>query len=91
MGTEDEVPVPGLDLNAEARGSLLLTLVVDGEVFDVRTGQDGGTDYDWVSGLNEGYGFGSSAGPGTSEADHRESIRGFLSMIDPATGYIADD
>jgi len=44
-----------------------------------------------VSGPNKGYGFGSSAGPDLPEADHRERIRNFLGMIDPATGYIAED
>jgi len=45
-----------------------------------------------VSGRNEGIGFGSSAaGPDLTEAFHRESTRKFLGMIDPATGYIADD
>jgi hypothetical protein len=57
----------------------------------MRRGRGGGTDYDWVSGPNEGYGFGSSADPALPEEQHRESIRTFLGMIDPATGYIAED
>lgn len=88
-GADDEA-VPGLDPDArEKRGHLLHTLEVDGEVFEVRT-HDGGTDYDWISGPNDGYGFSSSARD-VPEDHHRESIRSFLSMIDPATGYIADD
>jgi hypothetical protein len=84
--------VPGLDPQAGAgRGRLLHTLEVDGEVFAVRCGRGGGTDYDWTSGPNKGYGFGSSGGEDMPEEWHRESIRSFLSMIDPATGYIAED
>ena len=84
-------PVPGLDEDRDAERSPLCTLAVDGEVFEVFRGRSGGTDYGWVSGPNTGYGFGSSAGPDLPEAFHRESIRNFLGMIDPATGYIADD
>ena len=80
---------PGLDPNAlEKRGDLLYTLDVDGQLFEVRR-HEGGTDYDWVTGPNEGYGFGTS-GRGTSEEWHRDQIRDFMSMIDPATGYIGD-
>lgn len=85
-------PVPGLDVGPEAEhGRLLYQLDVDGEVFEVRRGHGGGTNYDWISGRNEGYGFGTSAPADLPEANHRESIRNFLSMIDPETGYIADD
>jgi hypothetical protein len=52
---------------------------------------DGGTAYDWVSGPNEGYGFGSSGIADQSVEEHRDSIRAFLAMIDPDTGYIGDD
>lgn len=85
-------PVPGLDPESavEAR-PLLYRLDVDGEVFNVRPGRDGGTNYDWVSGRNEGYGFGSSASPDLPEECHRESIRNFLTMIDPQTGYLEDN
>ena len=47
--------------------------------------------HDWLSGPNDGYGFGSSGPPHRSPEEHREHIRAFLSMIDPATGYIGDD
>lgn len=81
---------PGLDPAASrGRGRLLFTLHVDGEVFAVR-GHDYGTDYDWISGPNKGYGFGSSARD-MPEEWHRDQIRGFLGMIDPSTGYIEDD
>jgi len=83
-------PVPGVAPDLK-RGRLLYTLTVDGEVFAVRS-HDEGTDYDWISGRNKDYGFGSS---GSAEDEpreaHEESIRGFLAMIDPETGYIADD
>lgn len=69
---------------------MVYTLDVDGRLFAVRS-HDGGTDYDWLNGPNKDYGFGSSGGQGMPEEWHRESIRSFLSMIDPATGYIAED
>lgn len=82
--------VPGVAPDATLRrGRLLCTLDVDGEVFAVRS-HDGGTDYDWVSGPNKDYGFGTS-GRNMPEEWHREHIRGFLGMIDPGTGYIGDD
>ncbi|MCK8673945.1 hypothetical protein M1M07_22905 [Rhodococcus sp. HM1] len=74
------------------------TLTVDGEVFTLRMRPDGGDECTWESGPNEGYGFGG--GPvrtlGHPDAEpylktieeHRESIRNFLGMIDPETGYI---
>ncbi len=51
----------------------------------------GGTNYDWLSGPNKGYGFASSGTPNRSVEEHEESIRVFLAMIDPNTGYIGDD
>lgn len=81
--------VPGTFIPSDDDGGrLLYTLVVDGESFTV-VGRGGGFDYDWISGPNKGYGFGSSGGPDSREA-HEESIRSFLGMIDPTTGYIAD-
>jgi len=67
---------------------VLFTLVVDGERFAIRRLGDGGTAYDWLSGPNEGYGFASSGTPDRLVEEHRESIRAFLAMIDPDTGYI---
>jgi hypothetical protein len=72
-------------------GPVLFTLDVDGERFAVRRAGDGGTAYDWLSGPNTGYGFGSSGTPNRPVEEHRESIRVFLGMIDPNTGYIGDD
>jgi hypothetical protein len=70
---------------------VLFTLDVEGERFAIRRSGDGGTDYAWLTGRNQGYGFGSSGSPNRSMEKHRESIRIFLAMIDPHTGYIEDD
>jgi hypothetical protein len=77
--TASEAPVPSF------------TLEVDGEVFAVRPGKLGGTEYTWLSGPNTGYGFSESPTPGRSLDEHRESIRNFLAQIDPTTGYIEED
>ena len=84
--------VPAVYRETEERlGSALFTLDVDGERFAIRRARDGGTTYDWLSGPNKGYGFGSSGTPNRSVEEHRESTRAFLAMIDPSTGYIGDD
>lgn len=72
-------------------GPVLFTIDVDGEIFAVRRDAHGGTHYDWLSGPNEGYGFGGSESPDRDMSTHEQDIRIFLSMIDPETGYIADD
>jgi hypothetical protein len=83
--------VPGLYVGPDSEpGPLLHTLDVDGETFQVRRSRGGGTDYDWVSGRNAGYGSGSSAPADQPVEQHVDSNRSFLTMIDPATGYIAD-
>ena len=67
-------------------------LEVDGEVFDVEVDARGGAHYAWVTGQNAGYGFGSSGSSRQpTREQHSQSIRNFLSMIDPATGYIGDE
>lgn len=80
---------------AQPRTGPVTTVEVDGEVFELTSGpQPGSHHYTWVSGPNDGYGFSQSGGSSrqTLSADeHRESIRGFLAMIDPQTGYIGDD
>lgn len=70
---------------------VLFTLDVDGEQFAIGQGEDGSTTYDWLSGPNKGYGFGSSGSPTRPVEEHQESIRVFLAMVDPNTGYIEDD
>jgi hypothetical protein len=76
-------------------GSFILT--VDGEVFTVTPSHGRRCDYTWDSGPNGGYGFSSTtfvAGDSTAVPplltieQHRESIRDFLSSINPETGYL---
>lgn len=70
-------------------------LTVDGQVFDVSYDpkQPGAYHYLWVTGPNDGYGFGSrrSDHERSTVAEHEASIRDFLSAVDPVTGYIEDD
>ena len=90
-GDGDGPPVPALYRGTDGiPGPVLFTLVVDGERFAIRRTGDG-TAYDWLSGPNKGYGFASGGTPNRSVEEHRESIRVFLSMIDPNTGYIRDE
>ena len=63
---------------------------VDGEVFELRPDGRGGTQYTWLTGPNADYGFATTPSP-THDQEHRTHIRGFLAMIDPATGYIGED
>lgn len=69
--------------------------VVDGETWVVRqrTDEPGTYDFEWVSGPNEGYGFTSASSDesASTATDLDDSIRLFLTMIDPATGYISDE
>jgi hypothetical protein len=91
-GDGDGPPAVPAVYRGEGRpGLVLFTLDVDGERFAVRQAGDSGTVYDWLSGPNQGYGFGSSGIPDRSVEEHQESIRGFLAMIDPNTGYIGED
>jgi hypothetical protein len=55
----------------------LFTLDTDGDRSAIRQNGDGGTAYDWLNGLNQGYGFASSGTPNRSAGQHRESIRIF--------------
>ena len=66
-------------------------LTCDGEVFALRPDHSGGTHYAWLSGPNPGYGFAVSPTIDDDVEQHRANIRSFLAMIDPETGYIADD
>lgn len=71
-------------------------LEVDEEQFAIRVVADpatGYTDasYTWLSGPNEGYGFGSGGRLEPSLEEHRQRIREFLAMVDPITGFIEDD
>ena len=93
-GDGDGPAVPAEYRGTEGRpGPVVFTLEVDGERFAVRRAAWGqaGTDYDWLSGPNKGYGFGSSGTPDRPAQEHQEEIRVFLAMINPETGYIGDD
>ncbi|MGN6782174.1 MAG: hypothetical protein ACTHJH_11775 [Marmoricola sp.] len=72
-----------------------LELEVDGQQFAVRVAVDpvtGYTDtgYTWLSGPNEGYGFGVGGPSNPALDDHRQRMREFLAMVDPVTGCIED-
>ena len=93
-GGEEALPegVPGLRPETEGTADVSsLTLDVDGETFVLRPNEFGGTDYTWLNGPNPGYGFGASPTPNPSLEDHVESIRGFLAIVDPDTGYIEEE
>ncbi|KNA92917.1 hypothetical protein RND64_08800 [Gordonia sp. w5E2] len=87
MGNDDQQPP-----------ALPTTLTVDGETFTITARPDGGYHYVWLTGRNEGYGFSSSRTHTVGNPDaptlvltlqqHEDSIRDFLAMIDPDTGYI---
>jgi hypothetical protein len=69
-------------------------VTVDGERFsvDYDPGQPGAYHFKWLSGRDPDYGFTTRASshgrlPQQPLVDH---IGGFLSQIDPATGYLAD-
>lgn len=53
-------------------------MIVDGEEFSVCEDGRDGTSYTWLSGPNDGYGFGSSPTGGFDEDDHVAAIRTFL-------------
>jgi hypothetical protein len=67
-------------------------LIVDGEQFRVRLRPRHGHlyeyDYEWLTGPNEGYGFGVSGPFEESKDEHTARIRDFLVNIDPASGYL---
>lgn len=84
----DPSAVPGVDPTYE--GGVGVTLEVDGELFALQPDEFGGTAYTWLTGRNDGYGFGTSPTPNWSAEAHRESIRSFLAQIDPATGHLEE-
>ena len=91
-GEVDPEAVPGLRPGTEGTADVTpLTLEVDGEIFELRPNEFGGTDYTWLNGPRPGYGFGASPSPNRSLAEHTENIRSFLAMVDRTTGYIEDD
>ncbi len=84
--------VPGcvVDADTDLAGQIYQ---VDGERFSVRDRAGAGDlveyDYNWLTGPNEGYGFGVSGPDHPSEAGHETRIREFLAAVDPETGYLA--
>lgn len=88
--TDEAQPVPGLAPAGSERSAASFSLEVDGELFDVTDETTGASDYVWLSGPNEGYGFGESGLPGRSLEEHRQAIRAFLSDIDPTTGFLRE-
>ena len=83
--------IPALSPQQQSESVPAIVLDVDGEVFELRPDETGGTGYLWLTGPNPGYGFGSSRTLDYSLDDHRNSIRSFLAMVDPTTGYIEDN
>lgn len=83
-------PVSPRRYEDHASYTALGSVTLDGETFLVRRrNEDGSHHYDWVSGPNDGYGFSVSGGSEPiSRERHEAAIRGFLTSIDPATGYL---
>jgi hypothetical protein len=86
----DSAPQPGVARGTSGGNDGLTRLEVDGEVFELRPDEFAGTHYTWSSGPNRGYGFSVSPTADIVE-EHEANIRGFLSMVDPGTGYIEED
>ena len=88
----DPSAVPGIDPSENPNGLFMFSIDVDGERFAVYQSAPGNWSYDWLTGPNQGYGFGSSGPPqDRSLEEHKEDCRNFLRMIDPVTGYIGDE
>ncbi|MET8452168.1 hypothetical protein [Streptomyces sp. NPDC005209] len=67
-------------------------MTVDGQEFEVVQPQDspGTYHFTWLTGPDPQYGFGFRTNP-PAQADTarlEEAVRGFLSQVDPVTGYI---
>jgi hypothetical protein len=86
----DRSAIPALYPQQQSESVPVIVLDLDGEVFELRSDESGGTSYLWLTGPNPGYGFGSSRTLDYSLDGHRNSIRSFLAQVDPTTGYIED-
>lgn len=66
---------------------------MDAEEFVVTTSGHGKYRYTWTSGRNRDYGFNSFSNDRCAlpAEHHARSIRNFLGMIDPSTGFIEED
>jgi hypothetical protein len=84
--------VGGAGGNDGRSGPAPVTLIVDGERFAVETSAERPGEYHfaWLSGPNEGYGFGTTTSDGgpLDPAQLESSIRSFLAQVDPGTGYL---
>ena len=95
---EPDILEPG-DIVVASRESeefpLDMALVVNGELFHVRekVGIPGDYHFDWLSGPNDGFGFGLATSNRTrlSVEELRAHISDWLATIDPETGYTSDD
>ncbi len=85
---------PGLAPPHPVRSGSEQFLTVGRERFRVRLRRRHGPlyeyDYDWLTGPNDGYGFGVSGPFEHSDDDHKARIRDFLADIDPVTGYLSE-
>ena len=68
--------VPGIDRRSR-RSPVLFTVEVDGERFAIRRSVDGGTDYAWLTGPDQGWATSDSPDRPLDAhvADLRESLR----------------
>lgn len=64
--------VPGIDRRSRA-SPVLFTVDVDGERFTIRRSVDGGTDYEWVTGPDQGWATDDS--PDRPQGAHVEDLR----------------
>ena len=84
----DRVALPSLAPAEDAAPTAQLEC--DGQIFELRPDNFGGTHYTWLNGPNPGYGF--SVSPTADDVEeHQTNIRSFLTMIDPTIGYIEED
>ena len=91
-GDADPSAVPGIDPVQRGEESPADVVVdVDGELFAISPDEFSGTQYTWLSGPNEGYGFATSPTPDWTTDQHRDNVRSFLAHVDPATGYLEDE
>lgn len=89
-GATHPLAVPGVAPAPEGETGEPTILEVDGEEFELRPDEYGGTGYTWLTGPKDGYGFGLSPTTGWSADQHRDNIRSFLAQIDPETGYLEE-
>jgi len=83
--------LPGVvSVTADDAASAAVTVEVDGETCALDPDEFDGTNFDWLSGPDAGYGFAVSPTRDWSLEEHRECIRTFLAQINPATGFIED-